>query len=234
MVIQQVAFQARPTLVAVTGALLAPTLPNLGNTGARPGVNGTRAPVRSLLPAIARQVPVTFLNDALSELVTLASPPALAEALAADDLPEAPLFTLDDQALALRAIEAGVDEARASGARAAVCLADLAPTDIGPKPSSATLDAADAWLLRRLRATDRLYRVGSVLVVVATGLDHPHEAERLAERVRTMPVGPDLPVVGLAIYPLHGEDAETLFGRARASARRVRLQRASRLEALAS
>jgi hypothetical protein len=125
----------------------------------------------------------------------------------------------------LRAIEAGLDDARASGTRAAVCLADLALAETLPA-SPDTLDAADAWLLHRLRDGDRLYRVGSTLVVVASGLDHPRAGEQLAERVRALPAGGGAPIVGLAIYPVHGDDAVTLRPRAR-SARRDRLQRAA-------
>ena len=182
-------------------------------------------PVVEAGPA-ARQVPVTFLTSALSELITLAAPPGLMQALAADDEPDAARVIFDDQALALRAIEAGLDDARASGTRAAVCLADLAPAETQAATPDA-LDAADAWLLSRLRDGDRLYRVGSTLVVVASGLDHPGEGERLADRVRALPAGGDPPIVGLAIYPVHGDDAVTLFNRARASARRERLQRAA-------
>lgn len=166
---------------------------------------------------------MTFLTSALSELVTLAAPPGLVEALLGDDRPDGPDVMFDDQALALRAIDAGLDEARASGTRVAVCLADLAPADTQPATPEA-IDAADAWLLPRLRDGDRLYRVGSTLVVVASGLDHPRQGELLAARVRTLP-GDVPPVVGLALYPVHGDDAATLFERARASARRERLQR---------
>lgn len=176
---------------------------------------------------------MTFLTSALSELVTLAAPPGLMQALAADETPDAPLFTFDDQALAIRAIEAGLEDARATGTRAAVCLADLAPADTQPATPEA-LDAADAWLLDRLRDGDRLYRVGSTLVVVASGFDHPREGEQLAERVRSLPAEGPAPVVGLAIYPVHGDDAVTLFDRARASARRERLQRAAARDALVS
>ena len=119
----------------------------------------------------ARQVPVTFLSSALTEFVTLAAPPGFVHAMG-DASPEAPRFAFDDEALALRAIEAGLEDARASGTRAAVCLADLAPADGGA------------------------------------------------------------PAVGLAIYPVHGEDAVTLFERARASARRDRMQRAAAGDAL--
>jgi hypothetical protein len=60
---------------------------------------------------------------------------------------------------------------------------------------------------------------------VASGLDHPREGELLAARVRMLPGDAGPPVVGLAISPVHGDDAATLFERARASARRDRLQR---------
>ena len=180
----------------------------------------------------ARQVPVTFLSSALTEFVTLAAPPDFMRAMA-DASPDAPRVPFSDEALALRAIEAGLDDARASGTRAAVCLADLALAETLPA-SPDTLDAADAWLLHRLRDGDRLYRVGSTLVVVASGLDHPRAGEQLAERVRALPAGGGAPIVGLAIYPVHGDDAVTLFDRARASARRDRLQRAAARDALVS
>ncbi len=168
---------------------------------------------------------MAFLTDALSELVTLAAPPELVEALAADDSP-APIFDFDDQALALRAIEAGVDEARATGTRAAVCVADLTAIDGTTAAGGALLDAADTWLLSRLRGNDRLYRIGGTFVIVASGLSHPHEGERLAERVRALPiVGGETPHVGLALYPAHGDDATTLLDRARTSARRATLRR---------
>lgn len=168
---------------------------------------------------------MAFLSDALSELVTLAAPPGLVEALDADDAP-APLFPFDDQALALRAIEAGVNDAHAAGTRAAVCVVDLTAVDGTTADGGAFLDAADAWLLSRLRANDRLYRIGGTFVVVASGLEHPQEGERLAERITAMPsAGGDAPHVGLAIYPTHGDDAATLLDRARTSARRATLRR---------
>ena len=68
------------------------------------------------------------MSDVLSELVTLAASPALVDVL---DEPPHPTFALDDQAIALRAIEAGIDEARTSGTRAAVCVADLTAVDDG-------------------------------------------------------------------------------------------------------
>lgn len=157
--------------------------------------------------------------------MTLAAPPGLVEALDADDSP-APIFALDDQAIALRAIEAGVDEARGTGTRAAVCIANLAAIDGSTAAGSAVLDAADAWLLSRLRANDRLYRVGGTFVIVASGLSHPHEGERLADRVRALPgAGGETLNVGLAIYPIHGDDATTLLDRARTSAHRATLRR---------
>lgn len=170
---------------------------------------------------------VAFLSDALSELVTLAAPPGMVEALAADDSP-APIFAFDDQALALRAIEAGVDDARATGTRAAVCVADLTAVDGTTPAGGAFLDAADAWLLSRLRANDRLYRIGGTFVIVASGFSHPQEGERLADRVQALPsAGGAAPNVGLAIYPTHGDDATTLLDRARTSARRATLHRRS-------
>ena len=181
---------------------------------------------------LVRQVPVTFLTSALTEFVTLAAAPGFMHAMG-EAWPETPPVAFDDEALALRAIEAGLDDARASGTRAAVCLADLAPADTQPATPEA-LDAADAWLLPRLRDGDRLYRVGSALVVVASGLGHPRAGEQLAERVRALPVEGGAPSVGLAIYPVHGEDAVTLFGRARASARRDRMQRAAARDVLVS
>ena len=159
------------------------------------------------------------MSDVLSELVTLAASPALVDVL---DEPPHPTFALDDQAIALRAIEAGIDEARTSGTRAAVCVADLTAVDDGTASRGPVLDAADAWLLRHLRPTDRVYWLDGACLVVASGLGHPHDAERLADRVRALPAAGETPLaVGLAIYPTHGDDAVTLLDCARRSARRA-------------
>lgn len=165
---------------------------------------------------------MSFLTNALSEYAR-STPPGL-EGRGPDPAGEIH-FDLDDTAIALKAIDAGLVEARATGSRAAVCVATLAPPD-GSGVSATDIDAADAWLGRRLRERDRLYRVGPTFVIVASGIAHPSDAEELAARIAGLPTAPgDLLAVGLAIHPAHGDDATTLFDRARQSARRAQLER---------
>lgn len=168
---------------------------------------------------------MTFLNHALSEYMTLAAPPGTISAFGPGIVPE-PHFDLDDEALALCAIDAGLDDAERTGTRAAVCVVTLTSFEHLLDASPADIDAADAWLLRRLRPQDRLYRVGGSFVVVTSGLQHPHEAELLAERLGKLPPARgETPAVGMALYPTHGADAVSLLERARASEHRARQQR---------
>lgn len=119
------------------------------------------------------------------------------------------------------AIGTAVDDARRTGRRAAVCLVDLTRTDPQARPSVNALEAAVAGCLRR---DDRYVRVGDALVVVAPGLDHPAQGDRLAERLRAVVTTGDRDgAVGMALYPVHGRDAAALLDSARASALRARL-----------
>lgn len=166
-----------------------------------------------------------FVSNALTDYATQAASHGL-EGSAGSDPPAEIHFNLDDTAIALRAIDAGLIESRASASRAAVCFATLIPSDDPGATGRTDIDAADAWLVRRLRAGDRLYRIGQSFVIVAAGIGHPSEAEGLAARVAALPTAPgDGLALGLAIYPSHGDDATTLFDSARQSARRAHLER---------
>lgn len=138
---------------------------------------------------------------------------------------------------AAQAIAAALAAARASGSRAAVCLADLSsPSRAGGRPSLAGPDVGDGHIRRWLRRTDRLVCVNDAIVVVAWGLSHPSDAEGLAERLRraiSASGGHDAGI-GLALFPTHGDDPSVLLERARQSAERDRQQRQELWEGHAS
>ncbi len=156
-----------------------------------------------------------LLPDSFLEMVMLAAAPAAA----ADAIPQ--LVEQPYRSPVHAVIGAAVDDARRSGRRAAVCLVDLSRSDAQARPSVNALEAAVAGCLRR---ADQYVRVGDALVVVAPGLDHPAQGDRLAERLRAVVTTGDRDgVVGMAIYPVHGRDAAALLDSARASALRARL-----------
>ncbi len=164
---------------------------------------------------------MTILSNAFDELVTLAASPMADDASANDVSPSAAAPA--DDAPVLRAIQGAVDEAHGSGVRVAVCSADLSGW-ARTHAEKDVFEAAYAWLQPRLRPGDGLHRVGHELVVVVANLGHPGNGERLAERIHAMLAADgDAPLVGLAVFPAHGDDAATLLERARASAQRLGL-----------
>ncbi|MGE0813978.1 MAG: hypothetical protein AB7O28_10845 [Vicinamibacterales bacterium] len=165
---------------------------------------------------------MALLTEAFSEFLTLAAPPRSASVLHHVLVTEA---EPSDRTPALRAIDAALRVARSNGLRAAVCVVDLTPSSDRSWPDDAAA-RPDVWLQRRLRSADRLFHVGESVVIVASGWSHPAEAEQLVRRVQELPT-PDgtPPPVGLAVYPTHGDDADTLLDRAEASAARARLRR---------
>lgn len=164
-----------------------------------------------------------LVADAFDELLTLAVPPLgvvddqMAPAGAVGAPAVAPVVSIE------RVLEHALRDARATAQRLAVCVVEPAEP-FAPAESSTGPQRLRAWVQRHLRTSDRLSEEGT-LVVVASGLHHACEAERLAARIRRCPADwTTRPIVGLAIFPTHGDDAATLLEQARASATRARTQ----------
>lgn len=119
---------------------------------------------------------------------------------------------------ARRDVDEAIADARRAGHRAAVCVVDLGLLDA--RAMHAGVDAVDAMISGHTRRRDRVCRLGRLLVVLAGHLGHPDQGERLAARLRA--AAGARAAVGLALFPAHGDDADTLVAAARASASRSR------------
>lgn len=119
---------------------------------------------------------------------------------------------------ARREVDEAIADARRAGHRVAVCVLDLGLLDA--RAMHAAVDAIDAMITAHTRRRDTVCRLGRLLIVLARDLGHPDEGDGLARRLRI--AAGSRAAVGLALFPAHGDDADTLITAARASATRSR------------